>query len=88
MSGSIQERTIFGIAGIGSLILGLYIGYRYLGFFEYIWIPYLSIFWQPGHLDSLVTTLTVLIIGVIVSFIIQEILASRVKVKKVEKVEK
>ncbi|MGE4380277.1 MAG: hypothetical protein AB7E62_04930, partial [Methanothrix sp.] len=69
MSGSIQERTIFGIAGIGSLILGLYIGYRYLGFFEYIWIPYLSIFWQPGHLDSLVTTLTVLIIGVIVSIL-------------------
>ena len=39
MDKSIQERTIFGIAGISSFILRLYIGYRYLGIVEDV-IPF------------------------------------------------
>jgi len=56
MGRSIQERTIFGIAGISFLILDLYIGYWYLGFVN-PGIAFLSQMLYPGHLASLIAIL-------------------------------
>jgi hypothetical protein len=76
MSEPIRDKVIYGLVGVSLLILGLYIGYRYLGFVEDSGIPFLSNFWRLRYLNSLIKMLMFLILGCLVSVLVFVIISN------------